>query len=400
MNSVRIQKPLRLLYYSPSSYGGLADYAHAQATALTEEGLEVTLLCSPNYLATRTPLYKTIPALQENTPPEGTLTRIAKALYFVRSILFNFSTLANVIEKNSFPNVLLGSYMEYLAPLWAYRLQKLAHKGTNFGAIVHDPVRDFVLGPMWWHRRSIAAGYSFLKEAFVHEATELDTVKLMPNLRISVIPHGPYQFPEPSESVLGARSRLQLPAEAKVVLAFGHVRTNKNLDLAIQAIAKIPNLYLVVAGKQLTGPDSLVGKYQKLAKDLGIADRCRWENRFISEKEVGNFFQLADLVLLTYDRTFRSASGVLNTAVSYRKPCLASAGIGPLHSIVQKYQLGIWVEPDSSEAIYEGLERWQHQAPVPDWTGFLEDNSWQQNAEIVISRFFESEQIENLRKSM
>ena len=38
---------MRLLYYSPASYGGLADYAHEQANAIASLGVEVTLLCTP-----------------------------------------------------------------------------------------------------------------------------------------------------------------------------------------------------------------------------------------------------------------------------------------------------------------------------------------------------------------
>lgn len=40
---------MKLLYYSPDSYGGIADYAHEQANALLELGVDVTLLCNPKY---------------------------------------------------------------------------------------------------------------------------------------------------------------------------------------------------------------------------------------------------------------------------------------------------------------------------------------------------------------
>ena len=379
---------MKLLYYSPSSYGGLADYAHEQAGALDQLGIEVTLLCTPDYLNVRSPQYKTLPILRENAPSQGASNKVAKAIHFIRSTLFNFSTLARITNKGKFQHVLLGSYIEYLAPLWSPTLRKLAKGGVCFGAIVHDPVRDFVLGPMWWHRRSIAAGYSFLSEAFVHEAVELETIQQIPRLQTTVIPHGPYHFSNPTKSADDIRAQLQIPQSAQLMLAFGHIRANKNLDLVIKAMAQVPNFYLLVAGKALKDDgQNLIMKYQKLAKKLKVSHRCRWENKFIPEESVANFFQASDLVLLTYDRTFHSASGVLSTAAGYRKPCLVSAGEGPLQSIVKDYKLGIWVEPDDLQSLVKGLNSWLVHRPQPNWTHFLKDNSWQRNAELVANCF-------------
>lgn len=62
------------------------------------------------------------------------------------------------------------------------------------------------------------------------------------------------------------------------------------------------------------------------------------------------------------------ASGVLNTAIAYRRPCIASSGEENLKSVVQKYNLGILVEPDSAEAIRDGLDRWlRGEMPSPRW---------------------------------
>lgn len=68
----------------------------------------------------------------------------------------------------------------------------------------------------------------------------------------------------------------------------------------------------------------------KLAEELGVAERCRWDIRRIPDEEVGDIFAACDVVLVTYSAKFRSASGVLNAAVSARKPVLASSGLGPL----------------------------------------------------------------------
>ena len=211
----------------------------------------------------------------------------------------------------------------------------------------------------------------------------------MPRLRTTVIPHGIYTFP-PATVVRGQiRREMGIPEEAQVWLSFGHVRDGKNLDLVIRALAHFPDAFLMVAGKEQSGGQKPVAFYQNLAAQCGVASRCLWLNRFIAAEEVGNLFEASDLVLLTYSKDFRSASGVLNAAAYFHKPCVASSGQGNLQTMVSQYNLGIWVEPDQLETLIAGLHRWRLAPPVPQWEAYEADNSWQRNGEIVISRMFD-----------
>jgi glycosyltransferase involved in cell wall biosynthesis len=376
---------MRLLYYSPASYGGIADYAHEQANALAALGIEVLMLCTPEYPTGRGEQYKIFTILQEIKPAKPLHNKLLKAAHYVSVTIANYATLARFIEQNNFQYVLLASYSEYLSPLWFRQLKHLAKCGVVFGAVVHDPVRDFVLGSLWWHRWSISCSYSFLREAFVHEDIKLDTVRPMPQLRTTVIPHGVFHFPSASSSQEETRAKLDLPLDAKVMLAFGHIRDNKNLDLVIRAMVHCPNFYLVVAGQQQSSGQRSITFYQELAKTLGVANRCRWQIKFIPDTEVANLFVAADIVLLTYSKHFRSASGVLNTAANYRQPCIASGGEGPLRSVVQKYELGIWVEPDNIDSLVQGINAWLANPPYPQWEKYFEENSWALNAKVVTS---------------
>jgi glycosyltransferase involved in cell wall biosynthesis len=284
--------------------------------------------------------------------------------------------------------VLFGSYFEYLAPIWAGQFRAWARSGVVFGATVHDPVRDHILGPNWWHRRSIAAAYSFLREAFVHDEIQLDTVRRMPGLRTTVIPHGFYHFPEPKESRASIRRKLCLPDDAHVALSFGHIRDGKNLDLAIQAMIRLPSVHLLVAGREQSSGQKPIGYYQQLARTLQVDVRCHWIHGHVPQEEVGRLFIASDLVLLTYSRDFRSASGVLNTAVAYRKPCVASSGGGNLRSVVERYQLGWFIEPDNLPAIESGIKAALLNEIDPQWENYEAENSWERNALIVTERMF------------
>jgi len=381
---------LHLAYFSPESSGGLADYAREQARALSAAGARVSFLTAPSVAAAvahQHPKPELRPILAEvpsSSPTRHPWARRARSLGW---ILGNMRRLADWIQQEQVKCVLLGAYMEYFAPLWAPRFRRLAASGVVFGSVVHDPVRQTRLGPLWWQRHSIASAYGFLSEAFVHDPIELDTVRPVASLQTTVIPHGPYQFPGAVLSRETVRQQLRIPADGCLMLAFGHLRDAKNLDLVLHAMTSNANAYLLVAGKELSATQRPAGYYQELAARLGVADRCSWRIGFVPEGELGNFFEASDLVLLTYNGEFRSASGVLNVAVQYRKPCLASAGAGNLKTSVAKYGLGVWIKPDDASALAQGLSNWRQVSRPADWIGYERDNSWERNAALVLQRF-------------
>jgi glycosyltransferase involved in cell wall biosynthesis len=218
----------------------------------------------------------------------------------------------------------------------------------------------------------------------------------------------PITAPQASSAALPATSYspLATPASPDVVfLAFGQIRDGKNLDLFLRAMPRLPeNVKLLVAGKGDSGSSRPAAYYQKLAEELGVADRCRWDIRRIPDEEVGDIFAACDVVLVTYSAKFRSASGVLNAAVSARKPVLASSGPGPLKTVVEKYELGVFVKPDDAEEILRGASKLVPSSATgkcefelqPDWTRYERENSWEENARRVVGRL-QQETRENAR---
>jgi glycosyltransferase involved in cell wall biosynthesis len=374
-----------LLYFCPGAIGGIADYARYQIRALAELGVKVTLLTNNQWRRDADETYAVLPLL-------GGPRLFPSSYKYVRRLDTAFGylracqVLTSKVNREKVDKVLLASFVEYLAPLWSWKLVRLMKNGVKFAAIAHDPVRDYTVGPQWWHQWSISCGYSFLTEVFVHENIKLETFRPMPGLRTTVIPFGAYPFAPPSLSRQMARQKYQLADNARVLLAFGHIRDGKNLDLVLRAMQKFSDLYLVVAGKPQSAAQRPVRFYQSLAAELGLAERCRWVCDYIPEGEVGNLFQASDMAVLCYSRDFRSASSALNVAVHYRKPCLASSGQGNLKSMVSGYALGVWVEPDSIESLVEGLQLWRSGLATPRWEAYENDNSWRKNAEIVADR--------------
>jgi glycosyltransferase involved in cell wall biosynthesis len=373
-----------LVYYCACSHGGIADYAHQQAEAIASSGWRVLMLCPTDYPhePIRYQQDRCLPGTQNRNP-----FKAVRLLKLVGHLLSCYKILDRRIRETGSQRVLLATYSEYLAPLWAWRLRRLRRSGVVFGAIAHDPVRDFVVGPKWWHTWSISHGYSFLDHVFVHEAIEIDTGVPKQNVKVTIVPHGYYPFPEPTRKRLEVRDKLGIPHDAKLFLSFGHLRDGKNLSKILQALVDVQTAWLLVAGTEAGTGNTKSSEFMKLAKEMGVAARCRWHIDYVPPEVAADFFEAADYVLLTYSSQFRSASGVLNVAARYRKPVVASCGPGNLATTVRQYSLGIYVEPDRVNEITRGMQQICKFPPIPEWDRYASENSWELNAERVVRAF-------------
>lgn len=377
----------KLLYVCEATNGGIAEYAIAQSKALTDLDISVTFVCPDSF-----PIHRLAPGihlklldLQRFTPvvKKSHKSKLLNAFRFASRLRFVASQVDHIATDMKFKKVLFACYKEYFAPFWVGPLKRLRDHRTHIGIVAHDPVRDFVVGPMWWHRWSIRCAYSFVTSVFVHDNTPVDFGGRKPNfLSVYEIPHGPYEMHKPvlGRSCIRGRYGFSEDSTDLVFLAFGNLRDGKNLHLFLQAMPQTSSkIKLLVAGNHGSSSSRPARFYQQMANDLGIAHRCVWDIRHVPDEELGDIFDACDAVLITYNASFRSASGVLNSAVFARKPVLASSGESPLKKAVERYELGRWIRPDSVDAIIEGLRNWSD-IRWPAWEIYLRENSWEENA--------------------
>lgn len=477
---------MKILIFSPTPSGGLAEHAHYQARALhriahlsgvdiEKPQVEVSILCSPGFLDGRKVGYKKEAVFSSRVSVFSRVAgRVGELADRSLKIIGEQWRLAWEVLLRKPDVVLLSSYSEYLAPFWVlphWFVAKLL--GVVYVANLHDPVRDFVVGPHWWHEFSVRMAYWPISVGVVHQRlpepspvpkhvlvveapvgvydlqespedpeairaawgvrgrdsekqkadlTTEDTEDTESTEGAQGVAHGTCAgaaFSNPSTSELARDSEttslirsadasaslpatsyspLATPASPDVVfLAFGFIRDNKNLDLVIRTLVENPSAVLVVMGRAQSKKDKPLEFYRNLAAELGVQDRVKFFDGFVPDEKLASYFAAADVVVLTYDASFHSQSGVLNVAARARRPVLASAGESPLKDCVQKFRLGVFVEPDNLGALKEGMrvvasDEWRAASGEPDWEGYEAFASWDVNVAKIL------EGVEEIRK--
>lgn len=370
---------MKILYHSPCHQGGLSEYAVHQGRALAAvEGVELFWQSPANVVS---PQGATALAALPTPEVRPGRSRFRRGRDFLSWILSTNRALNQAITEVKADAVLLPGWSEYFSPLWAWRLRSWRRRGVRFGAIIHDPVRDFARGGQTLHRLSLQQAYSFLDVAFVHESQNLDTAGAA-QPRTIVIPMGPYPVTDGEATKPELRRELGIPELVKVFLSFGHIRDGKCLDVVLEAMVRCPDCHLVVAGREQSGGQKPASFYQELASRLGVSDRCHWFIDHIPNEEVWRYFRAADALLLLYSKDFYSMSAVLNVNVQFRLPVLASAGGGPLLKAVESYGLGIVIHDTNPATIASAIA--ENRQPIARWDDYVSDHSWETNATRVI----------------
>lgn len=372
-----------ILYVCDSVGGGIEEYALRQASALAELGNVVLFLCRPQFPFYRLRGCMPIPLLPRSPVPASLIHKLVARIIDTCHVALKTVSIATQYSVDS---MLLACYSEYLSPFWAPIYSRLAPRGVPIGTIAHDPVRNYIMGPLWWHRWSVRLGYSFVRDVFVHDNMQPDFGGFKPpGILVHRIPHGPFELSQPLLLRDSMRASLGFTDLDRIFLSFGQIRDGKNLDRFIRALVSLPSeVKLLVAGSSGGSSQLPPEYYQRLASDLGVAERCTWLIRYISDREVGDIFNASDYVLMIYSANFRSASGVMNTAVSARKPILGSSGPGPFRSALCRYRLGVSIEPDVDSAVLSGAKQLLDASySSPDWELYEADHSWVENARIV-----------------
>ena len=383
---------MRLLLHCPNSLGGLAEHTHYQAKALWAMGVDVEVLCPTDFLQGRElsyPARRIYRPFRKRGESKRTFTGLRRLLFNGWNLFALQWRLAFEVVVRRPHAVVLDSYMEYLSPFWVWPHVLLSKVfGVVYVANLHDPVRDFVVGPKLWHKLSVQLAFLPLDVGVVHQHLP-DRSGIPKALKLVEAPVGVYDLQDTDVDIKAVRAAWGCAEDKVVFLSFGFIRDNKNVDFLIKALPGNPDAVLVVMGSAQSSKNKPLQFYRDLAAELGVADRVIFREEYVPDEALRGYFSAADVLAITYDGTFHSQSGVLNIAARARRPILASSGESPLKTSVQKFRMGVFVEPDNAEAVADGMRslcrslKASGPSPTPDWDGYEQHASWERNAQVI-----------------
>lgn len=371
---------MKILYRLEATGGGIYAYARHQIAALVSAGASVTVLCREGIKQEDFRLAELLALLPRTNPP----IRLRNPIAYVRDSRDGISILCEE-AKCGYDLILLDCLREYLSPLWIRPLQHVRESGVRVGIMNHDPRRDFRIGPQIWHEYCLGEVYRSVSDIFVHGNVPMTGWKRSFGNALHEVPHGPLVYPHATSNMEKLRGRFGFEPKDFVILSFGQVRDGKQLDKLIRSVSRLPErVKLLVAGRIESTAQKDRSYYLKIILNSGVVDRVFWEHRYIPDEEVSGLFECCDAVATFYTRDFLSSSGVLSSAVAFRKPVVGSCGDGPMKLALERYPIGEWVPPGDVDALTDALRLISGGRKRYHFEKYLRDHSWEKNANSIL----------------
>ena len=220
------------------------EYAILQCDSLAKEGVSVFFLCKSSFPKERLSSAVEIIEFESVDSPETAFAKLRTIWRMTVGLNRYSQQIRRIAEDGNFKFILFAFYKEYFSPFWIGPIKQLKINGCAMGTIAHDPVRDFVIGPKWWHRFCVRKAFSFLTHVFVHDDTPVDFGGRQPEgIQVHQIPHWPYEVAEPKIGRLEMRKRLgfSLDLTTENTDEHGYQKTQQGDAQGICAGASEPN---------------------------------------------------------------------------------------------------------------------------------------------------------------
>jgi glycosyltransferase involved in cell wall biosynthesis len=201
-----------------------------------------------------------------------------------------------------------------------------------------------------WMRMGRLGGYYDLKNYRGFNALVANTVDIRdwivaqgwPPEHVHHIPN----FAEAAKAMPLDRSAFDTPEKAPLLLGMGRLHPSKAHDVTLKALTRLPDAWLWIAG---SGP--LQRELEKLARDLGVAERVRflgWRD------DASALYRTVDAVL--FPSRFEPLGNVVIQAWAHGVPIAAAASKGPA-ALIYDGEDGLLVPVDDPDALARAARR-------------------------------------------
>lgn len=285
--------------------------------------------------------------VEPGTPPPADLPRPDRRIDTLNPLTWHRT--ARWMQQQA-AGAVVQYWMPFMAPPFAYIAWQMRRAGRPVVGIIHNARPherhwgDTQLSRLFLHQLSGAVALS--------KSVAADVRVLAPALPTEQIDHPVYTRFGDSPDRAAARNRLDLPAEGPLVLFFGFVRRYKGLDVLLDAWPTVqqvlPDAFLCIAGEAYDDPTP----YRTQIEALPAPNRVRWDDHYIPEDQVADYFAAADLVVQPYRHA--TQSGVVQIAAHANRPVIVTA-VGGLPEMVETGRSGFVVPPENPGALAEAI---------------------------------------------
>jgi glycosyltransferase involved in cell wall biosynthesis len=202
--------------------------------------------------------------------------------------------------------------------------------------------------------------------------------------KVMVLPNGanPVLFQPQADLRVSVRQELGW-SDAVVVGWAGILREWHGVDLLLQALARVPNLRLLIIGD---GPDR--GRLESVIRGLDLAGRVRFTGR-VSHAEVVRYIGAVDIAVSSADRTGYASPMKLLEYMAMERATVAPRSPN-IEDLIDDEVDGLLFEPDNEEALATAVRRLAADESLRLRLGrqarlkVTRFRNWQRNAEIVV----------------
>ena len=334
-------------------------YALGLSAALIEKGIPFEVLGS-NFVdgpfLHNNPLvtYRNLRGDQaEDAPLKEKIVRIFR--YYARLLTYAVKArpkVFHILWNNKF------EWFDRTALLVFYRLcgRKIVYTAHN----VNIGERDGTDSSM--NRLTLRLQYRLVDDVFVH--TELMKESLqkgfqVPAEKIHVIPFPMNStVPDTPLDTAGARARLGLAADERVLLAYGAIAPYKGLEYLVEALTCLPKdgarYRVLIAGTPKKGAEDYWRGVRKAISQSGMESNVLARIQYIPDEETEVYFKAADALVLSYTNIFQS--GVMFLSYNFGLPVLA-ADIGAFKESVVESKTGFIFRPKDSKDLARAIQQ-------------------------------------------
>jgi len=323
---------MRVLFIAPSPFGGTLQVTHNLANALAERGNEVTLATGLGFeLKNYRRNYHAVEVFDRFTPHPILIARFFRHLRLYRPQIIH-------LQGNQHPDL----YLLLVAVL--RRITDAHFVYTPYDVLPSRTRRHHI----WAIRRLCAKMQHIFISAHENQLRMRDHFNINLN-RITVLP-----VPD-CGTFLREDVTPRLPAvspDQRVILCLGLIQPRKGICTLINAmetvVAKVPDAYLVIAGK----PYMDLEPFYKSIQQLGLEKHVEIVPRYVDFDAMAGYFVRADVVALAYHSGWNSA--LLSMAIGFEKPVVATTG-GPFQEVITHNESGLLVSPGNPAELAEAL---------------------------------------------